>query len=448
MRDLNEILSEQPHTPAQLNELLAGIPLAELIDQWDSLEEEQKKEVFHALDREDKGDLLISLPALEQAALTEMIGDGDFKDLLQDMEPDDLVDFIQAASSEVRKTLWRKLSPESKREILYLLRFDEDDAAGLMTPRFLAVQSHISVSQALHFLRRNAKKVEMVYYIYVVDKERRLQGVCSLKDILTAPDDAIIENVMEREIIAVREDTDQEEVAKILETYDVMALPVVNSQNALLGIITFDDIIDVIREEQTEDVYKMGAMEGGLDRYLDSSIVALVKKRVPWLIILLNLLVGTITTNVVHHYESLVIGAAFLFVFMPVITQTGGNTGSQSSTLMIRGLATGEIHFRDIGTVMLKEILVGLIMGFVTGGVIILRSYLLPPGIPLFDAAVIGVSLTFVVVFSTFIGALAPLVIHRMGFDPTVMSAPLMATVIDVCGLTIYFETARIFLGL
>ncbi|WP_319476824.1 magnesium transporter [Marispirochaeta aestuarii] len=446
MRDLNEILSEQPHTPAQLNELLAGIPLAELIDQWDSLEEEQKKEVFHALDREDKGDLLISLPALEQAALTEMIGDGDFKDLLQDMEPDDLVDFIQAASSEVRKTLWRKLSPESKREILYLLRFDEDDAAGLMTPRFLAVQSHISVSQALHFLRRNAKKVEMVYYIYVVDKERRLQGVCSLKDILTAPDDAIIENVMEREIIAVREDTDQEEVAKILETYDVMALPVVNSQNALLGIITFDDIIDVIREEQTEDVYKMGAMEGGLDRYLDSSIVALVKKRVPWLIILL--LVGTITTNVVHHYESLVIGAAFLFVFMPVITQTGGNTGSQSSTLMIRGLATGEIHFRDIGTVMLKEILVGLIMGFVTGGVIILRSYLLPPGIPLFDAAVIGVSLTFVVVFSTFIGALAPLVIHRMGFDPTVMSAPLMATVIDVCGLTIYFETARIFLGL
>jgi magnesium transporter len=446
MRDLNEILNEQPHTPAQLNELLAGIPLAELIDQWDSLEEEQKKEIFHALDREDKGDLLISLPASEQAILTEIIGDGDFKDLLRDMEPDDLVDFIQAASSEVRKTLWRKLSPESKREILYLLRFDEDDAAGLMTPRFLAVQSHISVSQALHFLRRNAKKVEMVYYIYVVDKERRLQGVCSLKDILTAPDDAIIENVMEREIIAVREDTDQEEVAKILETYDVMALPVVNSQNALLGIITFDDIIDVIREEQTEDVYKMGAMEGGLDRYLDSSIGALVKKRVPWLIILL--LVGTITTNVVHHYESLVIGAAFLFIFMPVITQTGGNTGSQSSTLMIRGLATGEIHFRDIGTVMLKEVLVGLIMGLVTGGVIILRSYLLPPGIPFFDAVVIGVSLTFVVVFSTFIGALAPLVIHRMGFDPTVMSAPLMATVIDVCGLTIYFETARIFLGL
>ncbi|WP_319561127.1 magnesium transporter [Marispirochaeta sp.] len=446
MRDLNEILSEQPHTPAQLNELLAGIPLAELIDQWDSLNDDQKKEVFHALDREDKGDLLISLPAPEQAVLTEIIGDGDFKDLLRDMEPDDLVDFIQAASSDVRKTLWRKLDPESKRESLYLLRFDEDDAAGLMTPRFLAVQSHSSVSQALHFLRRNAKKVEMVYYIYVVDKERRLQGVCSLKDILTAPDDAVIENIMKREIIAVREDTDQEEVAKILETYDVMALPVVNSQNALLGIITFDDIIDVIREEQTEDVYKMGAMEGGLDRYLDSSITALVKKRVPWLIILL--LVGTITTNVVHHYESLVIGAAFLFVFMPVITQTGGNTGSQSSTLMIRGLATGEIHFRDIGTIMLKEILVGFIMGIVTGGVIILRSYLLPPGIPLFDALVIGVSLTFVVIFSTIIGALAPLIIHRMGFDPTVMSAPLMATVIDVCGLTIYFETARIFLGL
>ncbi len=446
MRNLSEILSEEHHSNEELTELLSGVPLTELLDQWDGLESEHKQQIFHALDREDKGDLLLSLSAAEQETLMELISDGDIRYLLSDMEPDDLVDFIQAASVEIRKTLWQRLTPESKREILYLLRFDEDDAAGLMTPRFLAVQSHISVSQALHFLRKNARKVEMVYYIYVVDKERRLQGVCSLKDILTADDNASVNDVMEQDLIVVREDTDQEEVAKILETYDLMSLPVVNSQNALLGIITFDDIIDVIREEQTEDVYKMGAMEGGLGRYLDSSIFALVKKRVPWLIILL--LVGTITTNVINHYQNLVIGAAFLFIFMPVITQTGGNSGSQSSTLMIRGLATGELHFRDIGEVMLKEILVGVIMGLITGGVIILRSYLMPPGIPIFDALIVGVSLTFVVLFSTIIGALAPLVIHRLGFDPTVMSAPLMATVIDVCGLTIYFETAKIFLSL
>ena len=446
MRDLNEILSDETHTNAQLQELLEGVPLAELLDQWYALEDEQKPQIFHALDRDEKGDLLLSLSSTEQETLMKIIPDADFRDLLSDMQPDDLVDFIQAASSDIRKDLWQKLKPELKREILYLLRFDEDDAAGLMTPRFLAVQSHITVSQALHFLRKNARKVELVYYIYVVDKERRLQGVCSLKDILTADDDTLIADVMEQDIISVREDTDQEEVAKILETYDMVSLPVVNSQNALVGIITFDDIIDVIREEQTEDVYKMGAMEGGIGRYLDSSIIALVKKRVPWLIILL--LVGTITTNVVQHYETLVLSAAFLFIFMPVITQTGGNSGSQSSTLMIRGLATGEIHFRDVGEVMLKEILVGVIMGVVTGAVIILRSYLLPPGIPLYDAMVIGVSLIFVVLFSTVIGALAPLAIHRMGFDPTVMSAPLMATVIDVCGLTIYFETARLFLKL
>ena len=446
MRELNEILTDEPHTAAQMKELLDGFPMTDLLDQWGSLNDNQKQQIFHALDHDEKGDLLITLPAAEQEKLTEIIQDADFRELLSDMEPDDLVDFIQDVSADIRKTLWQKLSPESKREILYLLRFDEDDAAGLMTPRFLAVQAQITVSQALHFLRKNARKVEMVYYIYVVDKERRLQGVCSLKDILTAGDETIIADVMERDVIAVREDTDQEEVAKILETYGMVSLPVVNSQNALLGIITFDDVIDVIREEQTEDVYKMGAMEGGLGRYLDSSITALVKKRVPWLIVLL--LVGTITTNVVQHYEALVLGAAFLFIFMPVITQTGGNSGSQSSTLMIRGLATGEIHFRDIWDVVLKEILVGIIMGLITGGVIILRSYLLPPGIPLYDALVVGISLTFVVLFSTIIGALAPLIIHRLGFDPTVMSAPLMATVIDVCGLTIYFEIARLFLHL
>ncbi len=446
MRNLLEILSEEPHSPEQMKELVHEFPLTELLDQWSSLESDHRMQLFHAMDRDEKGDLIISLPAVDQQELVALVSESDLKDLLSNMEPDDLVDFIQAASVDIRKSLWQMLSSDLKREILYLLRFDEDDAAGLMTPRFLAVQSHISVSQALHFLRKNARKVEMMYYVYVVDKEKRLQGVCSLKDILSSGDDRLISEVMEQDVISVREDTDQEEVAKVLETYDLVALPVVNNNNALLGVITFDDIIDVIREEQTEDVYKMGAMEGGLGRYLDSSIWGLVKKRVPWLIILL--LVGTISTNVVHHYQPLILSAAFLFVFMPVITQTGGNSGSQSSTLMIRGLATGEIHFRDIGEVMLKEILVGVIMGLITGGVIILRSYILPPGLPIYDAAVIGISLTFVVLFSTLIGALAPLLIHRLGFDPTVMSAPLMATVIDVCGLTIYFEIARLFLRL
>jgi len=185
----------------------------------------------------------------------------------------------------------------------------------------------------------------------------------------------------------------------------------------------------------------MGAMTGNASRYLDTSIIGMVKKRVPWLVILL--LLGTITTSVLDHYQTSIIGMSFLILFIPVITQTGGNSGNQSSTLMIRGLATGELHTRDTGKVIIKEIAIGIIMGIVTGLVIVLRSWLMPPGVGLYEALVIGASLSFVVIFSTVIGALAPMVISKMGFDPTVMSGPLMATVIDVCGLTIYFETAR-----
>jgi magnesium transporter len=288
--------------------------------------------------------------------------------------------------------------------------------------------------------------VEIPYNIYVLDDLQRLIGVVSIKDLLSAPDTSRISDIMERKVISVLDETDQEEVARTLEEHDLVSIPVVDRDNLLLGVITFDDVIDVIRDEQTEDVYKMGAMSGAVDSYMDTSIWGMVKKRVPWLIILL--LLGTITTNVINHYEHIIIGAAFLFVFMPVITQTGGNSGSQSSTLMIRGLATGEIHFREIGIILLREILVGIMMGVITGAVIIVRSVFLPPGIAFFEGIVVGLSLVFVVFISNLIGTLAPLLIHRMGFDPTVMSAPLMATVIDVCGLTIYFETAKHLLNL
>jgi magnesium transporter len=185
----------------------------------------------------------------------------------------------------------------------------------------------------------------------------------------------------------------------------------------------------------------MGAIGGKPLPYLETSIIGLVKKRIPWLIVLL--IVGTITTNVLHHYEDIILGAAFLFMFMPVITQTGGNAGSQSSTLMIRGLATEEIYFKDIWKILAREIIVGLLMGIGTGFVVFIRGVFLPPGVQIFQAIAISLSLCFVVIFSTVVGAFAPLLIHRMGYDPTVMSGPLMATLIDVSGLTIYFEIAR-----
>ena len=432
--------------PDELKNVLNDLSLQEIIENWDALSDDESIVVFKNLVLEMKVDLINSLSYKEQEKILEELTEESIKQLLSEMEPDDLVDFIQSVSPDVRKSVWENLSDDAKKETLFLLRFDEDDAAGLMTPRYIAIKPTIKVSQALSFVRKGVEEVETIYYFYVVDQLKRLTGVVSLREILVSEDDQLVADIMERDIVSVREETDQEEVAKTLETYNLLALPVVDENNVLLGIVTFDDVIDVIREEQTEDLYKMGAMTGKALPYLETTIMGLVKKRIPWLIILL--IFGTITTNVLHHYEDIILGAAFLFMFMPVITQTGGNSGSQSSTLMIRGLATEEIHFKDIWIILLKEISVGFIMGIGTGIVVLLRGMFLPPGIDYFQAFAIAISLCFVVLFSGIVGALAPLLIHRMGYDPTVMSGPLMATVIDICGLTIYFELAKLMLNI
>jgi len=439
LREYEEIMD-----PQRLRELLEDVDLVELTEEWRVLSEEEETLVFLHLPMETKLDLITELTDQQQERILHTLSEQNKKDLFTEMEPDDLVDIVQSVNPEIRNTVWESLSDEVKRETLFLLRFDEDDAAGLMNPRYLAIRSSINISHALEFIRKNAEKVEFLYNIYVLDNLQRLIGIVSVQDILSSDDTKTISDIMDEKVISVREDTDQEEAVKIMEANDLVSLPVVDQNNVLLGDITFDDALDVIREEQTEDVYKMGAMSGEAESYMTTSIWGLVKKRVPWLIVLL--LVGTITTNVLHHYETVIISAAFLFIFMPVITQTGGNAGSQSSTLMIRGLATGEIQFREIWVIMGKELLVGIVMGFITGAVIILRSIILPPGLGIEQGLIIGSSLIFVVLISNMIGTLAPLLIHRIGYDPTVMSGPLMATVIDVAGLSIYFEIAKFFL--
>ncbi|MCF7944320.1 MAG: magnesium transporter [Spirochaetia bacterium] len=433
-------------TKEEQEEFFYNIPLEEMIEEWRKLEDDEALHLFADLPYDLKIDLLLELPYQDQETILSNISQQNKKQLFHLMEPDDIVDIIQTVSKEVRDSVWVNLSNEAKREMIFLLRFDEDDAAGLMTPRYLAVQGDITVGQAVQFIRANADKVEYVFNIYVIDKLKRFLGTIPMKDLLSASDDTIINSILESKSVFVYDDTDQEDVARTIETNDLAAVPVVDHDHILIGIVTFDDVIDVIREEQTEDVYKMGAMSGTSTSYMDTNILGLVKKRVPWLIVLLFF--GTISANVLHHYESMMIGAAFLIIFMPVITQTGGNAGSQSSTLMIRGLATGDIQFKSIGRIFSRECVVGLIMGILTGLVIIFRSILLPPGVGIHEGVVIGISLMLVVIISNLIGILAPLIINKMGFDPTVMSTPLMATVIDICGYGIYFETARLLLNL
>ncbi|MBN1698419.1 MAG: magnesium transporter [Spirochaetales bacterium] len=430
----------------ELKKSIDEIPVSALIEIWDDLKEKEALKVFSLLDKERKVDLISSLTPYKQEILIQTLSEEHAKSILEEMEPDDLTDFIQSISPEVRKAVWKNLSDEAREETRLLLKFDEDDAAGLMTPKYLAIRSTLTVAQALAWVRSHAKEVETVYNIYVIDQLKRLTGVVSLRELLVAKDQDTVGTIMLKEVISVRAETDQEEVARILESYDLLALPVVDGHNRLMGIVTFDDVIDVIREEQTEDIYKMGAMDGSTERYLDSSIWALVKKRVPWITILL--LAATLTSNVLDYFTHLMATAAFLTLFIPTITGTGGNSGTQSSTLMIRGLATGELHLYDFLRVLGREFLVSIIIGMSMCILMIIRSFVFPPTVTLIEAIAVGSALCLVIIVATLVGAIAPFLIKKLGFDPTVMAGPLMATIIDISGLTIYFLITKIILGL
>jgi len=430
----------------ELKKVAAEIPINELIEIWDDLDEVEELKLFRILDLERKVDLMDTLPIFRQKLLIKSLTGAHAKALLAEMDPDDLTDFIQSVSPEVRESVWNALEEEAKEEALFLLKYDYDDAAGLMTTRYLAIRPNLKVAQALGWIRKNMQNVETAYYIYVLDPLKRLIGVVSLRDLLASEDDDLVQNVMVKEVITVYQDTDQEEAAKILETYDLLALPVVDQSHRLLGIVTFDDIIDVIREEQTEDIYKMSAVATSRSTYLESSVFDLMRRRIPWLIILL--LAATITTNVIAGYRHVLEAAVVLAFFIPIVTGTGGNSGTQSATLMIRGLATGELRFHDIWRIIGKEVLVGILIGVCLGILTIVRAMLLPPAITFNEALAVGTAMCFVVIVATLVGALAPLIISRLGFDPTVMAGPLMATLIDVSGLTIYFQTAKLLLNL
>jgi len=428
----------------KLQEALKKLSVADLAGGWYELDDQQALKLFLALEQNARGELIAELSVAEQKSLVAALSIQATRDLLEVMDPDDLVDLIQQVSPEIRSEVIGQLSEEIRKEAEFLLRFDDDDAAGLMTTRYAAIRADITANQALAFLRRTPEELETIYYVYVVDGLQRLIGVVSLRQILMTADEVKITDIMERSIASVREDTDQEETARVLEDHDLIALPVVDGWNRLLGIVTFDDMIDVIRKEQSEDIYRMGAIGGDAESYLESSIARLIWRRLPWLALLL--LAGTITTNVLAGYKALITEFAFLALFIPVITQTGGNSGTQSSTLIIRGLATGHLHFRLVGRALSKELATGLVIGMATGGIIFLRSLLLPPELGGMEALAIGISLASVVFFATLMGCLMPFIISRLNGDPAVAAGPMMTTIIDIAGLTVYFEIAKLLL--
>lgn len=414
----------------------------EIYDEWKQVPADHSVRYFLRLENTRRVDMLLQMLTADQESLILHMANKNIAELLDDIAPDDLVDLFQKISIEVRESVWENLSPEKKEVANFLLRFDYDDAAGIMTPHYVKVKPTISVAQTIKFIRKNVDVVETIYYIYIVDAINRLQGVVSLRDLFRNQDDVKLSEFMQTKIQSVSADTDQEEVVELLQEYDLIAIPVIDKFNQLLGIVTIDDAMQILSEEHSEDVLKMGAISADKKNhpqsYLESSILTLFKSRAPWLAILL--LAGTLTSNVIHLFSPLLSYAPYIVLFIPVITSTGGNTATQSATLMIHGLASNSIAFKNILRVLAKETLVAIMIGIFLAIVMIIRSLLFPPALEIIAVMIISLSLLFVVFFSALIGTIAPLLISKIGADPTVIATPLIATIIDLVGLSIYFS--------
>jgi magnesium transporter len=388
-------------------------------------------DAFQKLDTDLQVEVLLEMPRREGARLME------------DMDPDERVDLVKALPGEEAEKVIPLIAQAERNEIARLAHYEEGTAGAVMTTEYVAVKGDLTVAEALSELRRIAPDRETIYNVFVLDAHRELIGVIPLKNLFILPSLAKVRNVMKSDVKSVRAGDDVEDVARVVRDYDLVSVPTVDESGKLVGIVTVDDVVDVFEEEATEDIYRYGAAGEHL-RYLPSSPLSLARQRVLWLILLAA--VGFISGAIIHRYEAAITSVFALAVFIPVINASGGNAGTQASTVIIRSLATGEVSLSDSLTILWKEIVVGLTIGVVVGMVGAFRGYLAEKSIRL--AVTVGLAMVSVVVLSTVMGAVLPLVFKKIKLDPAVVSGPFIASVLDVVALLIYLEIARYTLGI
>ncbi len=368
-----------------------------------------------------------------------MFSEKELKELLDDLYMDDTVDLLEELPANLVNRILDTVSPSDRTLINQLLNYPEDSAGSIMTTEYVDIRQSMTVAQSMAHIKETGIHKETIYTCYVTDK-RKLIGIVSAKDLMTTDDGILISELMETEIISVRTYTDKEEVAQLFRKYDLLALPVLDKDGLMVGIVTFDDAMDVMVEEATEDITKMAAINPSEKTYFNTSTFAHAKNRIPWLLILM--LTSIITGTIITKYEDAFAAIPLLVSFIPMLMDTGGNCGSQSSTLVIRGLALSEIHFKDIFKVIFKEFRISIIVGAVlalTNGVRILIQYHNPN-----LALVIALSLIATVIISKLIGCILPLVASKVHLDPAIMASPLITTLVDTFSILIYFNIASL----
>jgi magnesium transporter len=429
-RALRERLADSE--PTHIADLLTSIPADEAVIAFRLLPKNLAISVFDCMDGASQNQLL------------EAFSDQAARNFLEAMPPDDRTELLEEVPAKVARRLLQILSPDQRRVTLELLGYKEGTAGREMTPLFVDLHSDMTVAQALERVRQLAINRETVYECYVMDRRRYLIGAASLRDLVIADPDARVSDIMKPDPPFVFTHTDREEVARELREHDLVAIPVVDAEQRLVGIITHDDVADIIEEEATEDIYRFGAVSGTERGYFASRIFDVVRRRGVWLLLLI--VVNTVTGAIIARQEELLSEVLILAAFIPLLIDTGGNVGAQSATVVIRGLATGEVKPRRALAVILREAGIGAILGIILGLVALGWAYAL--GRDLQVAVVVGTTLVAISVMATLAGGALPFVFRLLKFDPALVSAPFITTIMDIFGVALYFGIAYMALGL
>lgn len=426
--------------------------LENLLANWQVLTTNQRLHVFSMLGRIDQEELFINLSSDYQAELFEEIPHGERRSWIRLLAPDDIADLVQNLPDEEKQALaLRYLDYATLVEVKALLAYAEDEAGGLMNSRFARLRPEMTVEEAIRYLRAQSKsQIETIYYAYVLDRTQKLLGVVSLRELFLAAHQMTIQEIMNTDLVTVLQDEDQESISKTFSNHNFLAIPVVDENNVMKGIITVDDVVEVIEEEATEDIQKMGGMEALGEPYLDIGLISMIKKRAGWL---MALFIGELfTASAMSHYEADFAKAAVLVLFIPLVISSGGNSGSQATTLIIRAMALGEVRLKDWWRVLSRELISGLSLGVILGAIGLLRILFWPNKEVIYGehymlvGVAVALSLVGIVLWGTLAGSMLPFLLRKIGLDPATSSAPFVATLVDVTGLVIYFTVASLIL--
>jgi magnesium transporter len=423
------------------------LTVEELRDTWSLLSPEDRLLAFKMVPYEDAEEFFLSLSARDQAGLLAALPPSERRGWMRLLPPDDAADVVQEVGAALREALLSLLDDATRKEVVALLAYKEDQAGGLMDPRFARVRPDMSVDEAISYLRKQAREyVGTLRYLYVLDDQQRLLGVVTLRSIFSSPPETRVRDVMRTAIVTATEDMDQEALSRRFAQHNLNAIPVVDREGRMKGIVTVDDIVDVVQEEATEDIQKLGGMEALEAPYMQVGFLTMVRKRGSWLSALF--LGEMLTATAMGYFEDEIARAVVLALFVPLIISSGGNSGSQATTLVIRAMALGEVGLRDWWRVVRRELAAGLALGSVLGAIGFLRIMVWQAVKPIYGphavliAWTVALSLVGVVTFGTLAGSFLPFVLRGLKLDPASASAPFVATLVDVTGLVIYFSVA------